>query len=39
MADQRNHARLVMNKKQAGGTVVEFALVLIIFLTFFLGIH
>ena len=27
-----------MNKKQSGSTVVEFALVLIIFLTFFLGI-
>lgn len=27
-----------MNKKQSGGTVVEFSLVLIIFLTFFLGI-
>jgi Flp pilus assembly protein TadG len=27
-----------MNKKQTGGTVVEFALVLITFLTFFLGI-
>jgi Flp pilus assembly protein TadG len=27
-----------MNKKQSGSTVVEFALVLIVFLTFFLGI-
>jgi len=27
-----------MNKKQSGATVVEFALVLVIFLTFFLGI-
>jgi hypothetical protein len=35
--NQRDHARLVM-KKQAGSTVVEFALVLIVFLTFFLGI-